>query len=469
MSKVEELCQQTPGITWRDQEICLIDNAALRNDGGGIDHLVRIAVFGATDAERDSARRVIRHLSQQLGIVPASIHAFYMARGRGVAKGATTPAINVRMMAYDTARAIFRAALAADAGAFIFEIARSEIGYTAQRPAEYATVILAAAIKEGYQGPIFLQGDHFQINPRKYASDPAGELAAVETLILEAIAAGFYNIDIDTSTLVDAELADVEAQQALNAEISARLTFFIRHHQPEKVVISIGGEIGEVGKTNSTAEELRAYMNGYNTELAERGGAIGLAKISIQTGTSHGGVVLPDGSLAQVAIDFDCLRDLGEVARNEYGLGGAVQHGASTLPSECFDAFSKADAVEVHLATDFQNIVFDAPELPTELRQAVATYVVRECASERATGDTDEQFQYKLRKKAIGPFKQRFWDLPTAVRDAISKRLEARFHMLFDKLSIAGTRKLVREITPQIAVLQRVGVVAAPDDDTLDD
>ena len=46
-----------------------------------------------------------------------------------------------------------------DVRALIFEIARSEIGYTGIRPAEYAASIRAAAIKEGYQGPLFLQGD----------------------------------------------------------------------------------------------------------------------------------------------------------------------------------------------------------------------------------------------------------------------------------------------------------------------
>ena len=84
----------------------------------------------------------------------------------------------------------------------------------------------------------------------------------------------------------------------------------------------------------------------------------------MQTGTTHGGVVLPDGSIAKVSIDFNTLKELSQVAREEYGLGGAVQHGASTLPDEAFDMFPKVDTVEVHLATGFQNIIYDSPNFP---------------------------------------------------------------------------------------------------------
>ena len=65
-------------------------------------------------------------------------------------------------------------------------------------------------------------------------------------------------------------------------------------------------------------------------------GAVGLSKISVQSGTSHGGVVLADGSIADVKLDLETLRELSEIARKEYGLSGAVQHGASTLPDDAF-------------------------------------------------------------------------------------------------------------------------------------
>ncbi len=234
-----------------------------------MDRLARDAVFG-DGAIREAARWLIWELGQQVGVRPSSIHGLYMARGRGLVHGFTVPAINVRGMAYDTARSVFRTAKRLDAGAFICEIARSEIGYTDQRPAEYAAVIVAAALREGFRGPVFIQGDHYQVNAKKYAADPRPEVDAVIQLARESVAAGFYNIDVDTSTLVDLHRQTLADQQRLNVEVGGEIAAHVRSIQPKGVTISIGGEIGEVGTQNSTVEELRAYMDGLNAVLASR-------------------------------------------------------------------------------------------------------------------------------------------------------------------------------------------------------
>ncbi|MCZ7553392.1 MAG: class II fructose-bisphosphate aldolase [Anaerolineales bacterium] len=271
------------------------------------------------------ARYLVRQVAQALGIYSASINELYLARGRGeLPNDFTVPAMNLRALAFDSARAVFRAALKIDAAAIIFEIARSEMGYTDQRPAEYVTSVLAAAIAEGYTGPVFIQGDHFQVSAKRYAADPDAEVQAIKDLIDEALAAGFFNIDIDTSTLVDLDKPTVPEQQELNTSLSAMFAAYIRSREPQGVTVSIGGEIGEVGGQNSTPEELRGYMDGFNARLAVAApGAVGISKISIQTGTSHGGVVLPDGSIAQVSVDFGTLRQLSEIARLEYGNSAA--------------------------------------------------------------------------------------------------------------------------------------------------
>src|SRR5207249_1282921 len=238
-----------------------------------VDDLVRQAVFGAPE-EREQARWLIWEIGQQAGVRPASIHDLYLARGRGDVPPFTTPAMNIRVLSYDSARAVFRAAKRLDLGALICEIARSEIGYTEQRPAEYVAVMTAAALREGFTGPLFIQGDHVQVNAKK-----------------------------------------------------------------------------------SAVHELKAFMDGYVRTLArlEGGPYTGISKISVQTGTSHGGVVLPDGSIAKVQLDLDALKALSADARSRYGLGGAVQHGASTLPPDAFGHFPKCEAIEIHLATNFQN------------------------------------------------------------------------------------------------------------------
>lgn len=355
-----------------------------------IDELVWSSVFG-DPAHKAAAQYLIWELGWAAGIYPASIHNFYKAVGRGeVDRPLTVPAINLRAMTFDCARAAFKAAVSRRVGAVIFEIARSEIGYTHQRPREYFTSVLGAAIKEGYQGPLFVQGDHFQVSEKKFKVQADEEASTIEALILEALQAGFYNIDIDTSTLVDLNRPTIDEQQRANYEWCARFTTFIRRHQPAGITVSVGGEIGEVGGKNSDETELRAFMDGFNRTLGT--GTEGLSKISIQTGTSHGGVVLPDGSLAQVAIDFKVLKDLSRVARREYGLGGTVQHGASTLPDEAFHQFVANDAVEVHLATGFQNMIYDHPLFPRELKEEIYHYLKEKHADEWKTGKTEEQF-----------------------------------------------------------------------------
>ena len=458
-------------VTVQDGKVTV--NEESRLEGPFLDALVRQAVFG-DEEQRADARWLIWEIAQGVGIYPASIHDLYIARGKGAYSDVTVPAINVRGMAYHTARAIFRAAKKLNAGAFVLEIARSEIAYTDQRPAEYSAVMLAAAIREGFRGPLFIQGDHFQINVKKFAVNPEQEAGAVKQLAVEAVAAGFYNIDIDTSTLVDLSQPTLDEQQRVNVEQCTDIAMFVRGLQPAGVVISLGGEIGEVGTENSTPEELRAYMNGFNDLLARLSpGTEGLSKVSVQSGTSHGGIVLPDGSIKEVAIDFATLAGLSDIARDEYSLAGAVQHGASTLPDELFHKFPPTGACEIHLATNFQNMLFD--HMHDELRTEIYAWLSANASEERKPTDTDEQFFYKTRKKALGPFKQRIWDLPKDSADALAKAYEEKFEFLFRQLNIQDSRDLVaqhvhppvqhREMPhPDLAV-----VAAAPDDADLSD
>ncbi|MFZ2492798.1 MAG: class II fructose-bisphosphate aldolase [Thermoanaerobaculia bacterium] len=424
------------------------ENVSAVTDRSSIDDLVHTAVFSSDAAAKAEARKQIHLRARKVGAIPSSIYPLYQAFGRNEIKERfTVPAFNIRAITYDTARALFRAAMRNDVGPFIFEIARSEIGYTEQRPAEYAACILAAAIAEGYKGPVFIQGDHFQASAKKWATPEgkAAEVKALESLMDEAIAAEFYNIDIDTSTLVDLKYETRDEQQSENYLYTAHFTKHIRSKQPKGIEISIGGEIGEVGKYNTKPDEVRAYMNGLRKHL---GDVPGIAKISVQTGTSHGGVPMADGTIAEAKIDFDVLREVTDICRNEYGVGGSVQHGASTLSEAVFNKFPESNAVEIHLATGFQNMVLDAPSLPAEMKERIRVFCFENCADERKSGETDEQFVYKSRKKAIGPFKKEMWHMDAAAKQPIVDALEKKFEFLMNKLGVFGTRDLLLKYVP---------------------
>jgi len=402
-----------------------------------VDSLVKDMVFGPDSAAK---RAQLREMAFANGLYFASIQGLYMAMSRDY-PGFTVPAMNLRGITYDVARAIFRAVLKLNVGAFIFEIARSEMEYTHQSPAEFATAVLAAGLAEGYRGPVFVQADHTQVRRKFYRESREQELGAIKDLIKEAVAAGFYNIDIDASTLVEIDKADLLEQQEANGAITAEMTAYIRSIEPAGVTVSVGGEIGEIGHSNSTVEDLRAFMTRYRQNLPK--GLAGISKISVQTGTTHGGVVLPDGSIARVQLDFDTLEKLSRLARQEYGMGGAVQHGASTLPDEMFDLFPKRGTLEVHLATGYQNIIFDSPSFPADLLKKSEADMDVKYASDKKTGETPAQFYYRNRKRTFGDLKQDLWNLPPANLKAIMQELENRFAFTFQKLNVVNSREMV--------------------------
>jgi fructose/tagatose bisphosphate aldolase len=404
--------------------------------------VIQLVMTDDVTKKRQLAKKIF-DVAYEEGVYPSSIHEFYMARGRGEFGGFTVPAINLRSMTYDLARAIYRVAEKNESGAFVFEIARSEIGYTHQPPIEYASMVLAAAIRENYSGPVFIQGDHFQVNAAKFQENPDREIEGLKALIGDAVGSGFYNIDIDSSTLVDVSKPDLKEQQLLNYEVCARLTRFIHRVEPRGITVSVGGEIGEIGHQNSTPEDLRAFMFGLEDKLGK--GLAGISKISVQTGTTHGGVVLPDGSIAQIKIDFNTLQTLSEIARREYGLAGAVQHGASTLPPEAFHKFVECETAEVHLATEFQNMIYESEYFPADLKKRIYEWLIVNVKGEAEQGETEGQFLYKTRKKALGPFKKEIMGLPQQTRDVIAAEIENKFDFLFKQLNVVNKRALVNK------------------------
>ncbi len=439
-ASVAQLVELLTGVAHLIGERLAIDDAAAFR-GRVIRDLAWTAAFSEDAPTVDVARWLVWEASLELGARSASIQELYLARARGEGSGFTVPAINIRAQTFDMARTVFETAAASDVGTVILELARSEQTYTFQRPAEYVTSVLAGAIAAGWEAPVFIQGDHYQFNAAKYAADPDKMTEEIRGACRQAIEVGYQNIDIDSSTLVDLSQPNVDLEQRENYRRAAELTALIRELEPDGVTISVGGEIGEVGKQNSTEPELRAYLDGYRRELdAARPGALAISKVSVQTGTSHGGVPLPDGSVAAVKLDFEVIRRLGEVARS-YGLAGCVQHGASTLPDELFHHFPAVETAEIHLATGFQNLLFEHPAFPEELHAAIHDWCFGNALDERKPTQNDEQFVYSSRKKAIGPFKRQLWEL--ASKDEILAAQRRKIAFLFTELKVAGTRDLV--------------------------
>jgi len=447
-SATELLTTLTDNAHLDGDRLVIDDERAFRDRG--IRDLAWTAAFTADDGAAAAAQWIVWEASQLLGARSSSIHELYAARARGEVSGFTVPAINVRAQTFDMARTIYETAAEAGVAAVILELARSEQTYTYQRPIDYATGVLAGAIAARWHGPVFIQGDHYQFNAKKYAADPEAMTEEIRRACRLAIDAGYRNIDIDSSTLVDLSKPTVEEQQHENYHRAAELTALIRGLEADGVTVSVGGEIGEVGKSNSTIEELRAYLDGYRRELdALAPGAVGISKVSVQSGTSHGGIPLPGGGIAEVKLDFEVLRRLGETAR-EYGLAGAVQHGASTLPDELFHRFPAVETAEIHLATGFQNALYEHPAFPDELHREIESWCYANALDERKADQTDQQFVYTTRKKAIGPFKRQLWELPTKDEVLASQRRKVAF--LFTELGVNDSRAMIERYIHPVEV-----------------
>lgn len=404
-----------------------------------IDELIHSAVFSPDEEIKKSSRTSIRKTAEEKGIKLASIHNLYMAFGNNKVNGFTVPAINIRTLTYDTARIIFQVMKEKKVEPVIFEIARSEIKYTAQEPDEYAVSILAAAIKENYIGSVFIQGDHYQFSAKNFTVNRNEEINKIKELVKKSIGAGFLNIDIDASTLVDLTKTELVDQQKNNFEMTALITEYIRSIQPKGITVSIGGEIGHIGGVNSNVADFETFMDNYLKIIKEKK-IVGISKVSVQTGTSHGGIPLADGTIAKVKLDFNVLKSITESARNKYKIGGSVQHGASTLPNELFHNFPAYNTLEIHLATGFQNLVYN--HLPKIIKGKIYQWLKENCADEKKEGQTEDQFLYKTRKKALGTFKKELWSMTDVEKKPILSSLKKQFEFLFEKLNIFNTKNI---------------------------
>jgi hypothetical protein len=445
---LRELASLLAAISVQTDHLTVLDQSRVAENIGVIAYL---AAFGPADAKL-AAHQAAWNIASALGIYCASIDSLYREIAAGNVAGITVPAMNMRAIAFQSARGVFQAMKNHDVKAAIFELSRGEIGFTGQRPREYATVILCAAISEHHSGPVFLQGDHFQVSAIRYLDKPAEELAAVKSLIAEAVSAGFYNIDIDTSTLVDLSFTNTVDQQKPNFELTAELAAFTRSVEPSGITISLGGEIGEVGEHNSTIEELDAYLSGYIVRMNQHDinrHHPGLTKISVQTGTRHGGNILADGSVGEMNVDFDLITQLSAKCRIPYGLAGCVQHGASMLSLAKISRLPQHDCIEVHLAAAFLKVVYDC--LPIRLVQHADEWIKATFIDEWQSDWSEPQFLHHGRRYPIGPNKRAWWDSDPN-HDTLRTAVYNKASEYFRALNVLDSGSTVLRLTPRIDV-----------------
>ncbi len=426
----------------RGNEVEVVDADKLRETC--IDRLVYNAVFHEDEEFRYFLRWLIREAAAKEVIYPTSIQGLQEAAVLGAIPAFTAPVLSLHALCYDAARACFRAARDTGAGAFSFGYDEEIVGYDYQPPAEYATCILAAALREGYQRAVFLQCDHIRVGHASYRVSRDDEIDRLKERIEEAIAAGIFNIDLDTSGLVDFSRLRVAEQQRLSSRECAELVAFIRGIEPAELSVDIGAEIRAMRNGNLTADEFRAFMEGFYDQLSIPGGKKDLSKI----------IVLLGGAKGEADVDLDLLRDIGEVARREYGLGLAVRSGVMPIAETPFPRFPEHNIGELHLAAPFEDLIFDHEAFAPELKSAIYRWIDNEWPGERQPHMSDEDFYRATRKRALLRFKQALWDMPEERRDRIMADVQRRAVSYFDTLKVSNTTGFVRDTVD----IERVGL-----------
>ncbi|MDQ3008446.1 MAG: class II fructose-bisphosphate aldolase [bacterium] len=413
-----------------------------------VDTLVYQAHFG-TPIQQTQAAVELRTMAREKGIVPSSLYKLYRARGKEqIPSNFTVPAMNLRGLSYLTAQAAFTAAQKSDTGLFIFELARSEMRYTAQNPEQLVSSVLAAALNTNWNKPVFIQADHVQPKAASPGIMKEGEKAAISDLIRECLDAGIYNIDLDGSTLVNPDEPTEYDQQRSNFTYTAEFVRLITEWQPAGVTPAIGFEVSEVGTHLSKSSQIAAFMTGFSdvySTIGKMSEFFGFTKVAIETGTKHGGTVNRDGTPGPMLVDFERLQTLSLLARHKYGMAGAVQHGASTLSKDIFTKFPEYEAAEIHLSTGFQNLIMDHPYFPQDLIAKMYKWCDLHCSTDKRPDQSAAQFYVKTRKKAWGAYKEESWKLPPENLQHIKDSLENECLLYFESLNVTNTQNLLLE------------------------
>ncbi|HBU08855.1 MAG TPA: hypothetical protein DEA99_06705, partial [Candidatus Omnitrophica bacterium] len=318
--------------------------------------------------------------------------------------------------------------------------------------------------QQGYYARIISECD------QKFFAETKADKKAGLIKLLETMERFTQRIKEDTLGLAK----EIVRDQIINAQETAMDTLQVRALEPEGITVTVGGEIGEVGKKNSEPGEFTAFTELYNkmlgfmttkiaqgkedeilqivgspkgvwskealynlrTKYNQYQTAPGLRKIAIQTGTGHG---------VGGQIDFKAMQALAQLGR-EYGVL-VVQHGASTLPESEFSKIMENGAGEVHLATDYMTVVLrDLKANHQDIYQTIL-----KDAMEKTKKSEDELWKKAAEfRNSLTLIKESTYNLSKSSQERIGDQLAIKFSNTMKSLGVENTRNLVKDIVPAL-------------------
>ncbi|MCX5677728.1 MAG: hypothetical protein NTY76_01285, partial [Candidatus Omnitrophica bacterium] len=165
-----------------------------------VDYLALTAGLSGDSDTRAAAQTLLDELAASFNFKFGSSSDLNMFAGEGKEKNlyyaTIIPVFNGTTAMYDKLRDSFKAVKESQKEAIMLELAMSKTRASREELSIFTASIIAAAIREGYEGLIFVQGDHYQVSGEGLVER---ELRGVAGPLRQAILdAGGASIDIDT-------------------------------------------------------------------------------------------------------------------------------------------------------------------------------------------------------------------------------------------------------------------------------
>lgn len=332
-------------------------------------------------------------------------------------------------------KGVMEAAKKLDA-ALLFEIAKSEVGYTGQSPAEFYQKITETARQIDFDTPYAIHGDHITIK-----ENTPEAIASAKNLIEQEVAAGFTSYAIDASHNFNFDGKTEREQLSDNIEITVKLADLI----PRDASLEV--EVGEVGRTNAdgtkkltTVAESVAFIEA----LKEQGVKPDL--LAINNGSIHGNIFDEQGNIVeQVGIDIERTKAIVDAIRP---LGVKLaQHGITGTPLRLMHLLIDAGISKGNVGTNWQNIVVE--NLPQDVLAKMESWTLESEHAKKMLAKkpkiSRKELVAKNIKHSLKVFKGELLGLPDDVKQKIDAATQESALSFFTAFNAPGSASKVRD------------------------
>lgn len=376
------------------------------------DRLIFNAVFHSETQIKATSRWLIKAIGQSLNIFSSSTHGLQNILNPPARKKMKTPVLQTPHLSYDIARAVFQAIQKHHMGPVIFELGESSMESENQSPGEFSATIFAAAIREEYQGPIFIQAHHIQVNTESFQRAPDKEIQKLKNLIIESIATGIYNLWINGFSISHSPQTRQVKTQNPSSQLLAVATDIIRLHEPKNLDISIGGGVKVSGDSKTFEKDIISFLDEYRENLQKIGENInGISKISFQP-------------FEEIPTEIHLM------LMNHYGLNGRVPLNSSNFSKEVLEDFSGIGGMEFPLNMPFHSLFIDHADLPENIRKTLIGSLSNPSISTN------------------NAIKKTLWTLPDTLRENIRNQFVEKIIFFFKTFKTTNALEDLQRNTP---------------------